>query len=146
MRVLVVDDDTSLRAVVRVALAQAEVWEAADGVAALDTLAMSPVEVVLLDVMMPGISGFEVLSRIRRDPGLADVRVVMLTARAGEDDHLVAFRAGADAYLTKPFDIEQLESVVNEVAVRTPGERQEAREAELRRAQLLRQIEHSFDF
>lgn len=144
MRVLVVDDDEGIRSLVRVALEGHEVVEASDGPEALELLRADSVDVVLLDVMMPNVDGFEALARIRRSERTRDVPVLMLTAKVAEADHVRAFRAGADGYLTKPFDVEELARRVEQLAAMTPEERAQARKDELGRAELLRQIEHRF--
>jgi two-component system, OmpR family, response regulator len=145
VRVLVVDDDKSIRAVIRAAMEGMEVVEAAGGADALAVLQNERIDVVILDVMMPRMNGFQVLAQIRRNPQLRAVPVVILSAKAAESDHVRGFRGGADGYVTKPFDVDELVALVQEVATRTPTERDRIREQELGKAELLRQIEHSFD-
>lgn len=145
MRVLIVDDEPGIRSVVAAALeGTAEVVEAPDGPAALALLDEVLVDAVLLDVMLPGMSGYDVLAQLRRSPEHRDLPVVMLTARTAEADHVTAYRAGADAYLTKPFDVTELCDRIADVARRGPAHRNAVRQAELGRAELLRQIEHQF--
>ncbi|MCI4660077.1 response regulator transcription factor [Cryobacterium zhongshanensis] len=101
-KVLVVDDEPQIRTVLRGYL-EAEgygVSEAADGVEALGALRSDPPSLVLLDVMLPGIDGLEVLRQLR---GFSDAYVILLTARAEEVDKLVGLGVGADDYVTKPF-------------------------------------------
>jgi len=111
--VLVVDDDSAIRRVVRTVLEadNFEVVEAADGPAALlllDAINGRGPEAVVLDIMMPGIDGIEVCRRIDHER----VKVVMLSARDDADTRDRAAKAGADAYLTKPFSaIELLDAV-----------------------------------
>jgi two-component system alkaline phosphatase synthesis response regulator PhoP len=111
--VLVVDDDSAIRRVVRTVLEadNFEVVEAADGPAALlllDAINGRGPEAVVLDIMMPGIDGIEVCRRIDH----SRVKVVMLSARDDADTRDQAAKAGADAYLTKPFSaIELLDAV-----------------------------------
>src|SRR3954463_13000334 len=111
--VLVVDDDAAIRRVVRTVLEadNFEVVEAADGPAALlllDAINGRGPEAVVLDIMMPGIDGIEVCRRIDHER----VKVVMLSARADAATKEPAAKAGADAYLTKPFSaIELLDAV-----------------------------------
>jgi two-component system alkaline phosphatase synthesis response regulator PhoP len=111
--VLVVDDDSAIRRVVRTVLEadNFEVVEAADGPAALlllEAINGRGPEAVVLDIMMPGIDGIEVCRRIDHDR----VKVVMLSARDDADTRDRAAKAGADAYLTKPFSaIELLDAV-----------------------------------
>lgn len=105
--VLVVDDDAGVRESLRVILGdEHHVLEAADGTAALSMLATHAIDVVLLDVLMPGTDGIEVLGAMRaRCP---DVAVVMVTAVRVERLASEARRLGADGYITKPFDVDEL--------------------------------------
>jgi CheY-like chemotaxis protein len=144
MRVLVVDDEYDIRYLVQAALEHCEVLTAADGPSALALLRHTAIDAVFLDVMMPGMDGFSVLRRMRADDRFRDLPVIMLTAKAGEHDHVRAFKDGADAYLTKPFGVDDLDDTLATVAARTPAERMAARGDELSRAQLLVQIEHTF--
>jgi CheY-like chemotaxis protein len=144
VRVLVVDDEYDIRYLVQAALEHCEVLTAADGPSALALLRHAQIDAILLDVMMPGMDGFSVLRRIRGDELYRSIPVIMLTAKAGEDDHVRAFRDGADAYLTKPFGVDDLDDTIALVASRSPAQRVAARAEELNRAQLLVQIEHTF--
>lgn len=144
MRVLVIDDERSIRAVVRRALDEMDVVEVADGPIGLELLAQERFDLVLLDVMLPAMDGFEVLARIRSTEAIADLPVVMLTALTTEGDHVRGFRAGADAYVTKPFDVDELSEVVNEVFARSAEERLAIRRRELDRAELLHHLETQF--
>ncbi|HEX2028403.1 MAG TPA: response regulator [Nitriliruptorales bacterium] len=142
--ILVVDDDPGIRGVLEVALSDYRTLFAEDGVEALELLARQRVDLILLDLMMPRLDGIETLRRIRGDARLRDIPVVLLTARVGEDDHLRGYQAGADAYITKPFDPEDLVSVVEEVRGRSPEARLRIRESEKAKAALLRQVERRF--
>jgi DNA-binding response OmpR family regulator len=101
-RVLVVDDEPHIRAVLRGYLAADgfDVVEAGDGAAALTAVRDARPDLVLLDVMLPGIDGLEVLRRLRAG---SDVYVILVTARTEEVDKLVGLGVGADDYITKPF-------------------------------------------
>ena len=113
-RVLVVDDEPHIRTVLRGYL-QAdgfEVAEAADGAAALAAMRDQPPDLVLLDVMMPGIDGLEVLRQLRT---FSDVYVILVTARAEEVDKLVGLGVGADDYVTKPFSPREVTARVKAV-------------------------------
>jgi DNA-binding response OmpR family regulator len=101
-RVLVVDDEPMVREVLVRYLAREgfEVGEAADGVTALDLAAAEPPDLVLLDLMLPGLDGYEVFRRLREK---AATPVIMLTARGEETDRIVGLELGADDYVTKPF-------------------------------------------
>ncbi|MEO6116481.1 MAG: response regulator [Pseudolysinimonas sp.] len=101
-RVLVVDDEPNIRAVLRGYL-EADgfsVREAADGEQALAAMTAGPVDVVVLDIMLPGMDGLEVLRRIRAG---GDTFVVVVSARTEEVDRLLGLGLGADDYITKPF-------------------------------------------
>ncbi|MFZ1903875.1 MAG: response regulator transcription factor [Steroidobacteraceae bacterium] len=102
MKVLVADDDADLRELIAFGLAQAGylVIKAADGPAALERFAAESPDLVVLDINMPGMSGFQVCDAIRRG---SRVPVLMLTVRGEEEDLVRALDLGADDYLTKPF-------------------------------------------
>ncbi len=78
---------------------------AADGREALAEIQARPPDLILLDRMLPGVSGDEVLAQVRRDPRLATTPIIMLTAKADESDELVGFALGADDYISKPFSM-----------------------------------------
>jgi DNA-binding response OmpR family regulator len=103
--VLIVDDDPLIRGVVRAVLEDAsyDLDEAASGEEALKVAVEHPPDVVLLDVMMPGLNGFEVAAVIKEDRRLKRAVVVMLTAMGAPEDRRRGIDAGADAYFTKPF-------------------------------------------
>jgi class 3 adenylate cyclase len=107
--VLVVDDDAVNRTLLNHILRQEghSVLLAADGPEALEVLGAKPVDLVLLDVRMPGMDGFEVCRRIREDPGTQMLPVVMVTAE-GPQEKLTALEAGADDFVLKPFDRAEL--------------------------------------
>jgi len=121
-RVMVVDDDLTVREVVVTYLRAAgyDVGEAADGESALDGLREHPADLVVLDLMLPGIDGLEVCSRIRAKGD--DVPVIMLTALGSETDRVVGLERGADDYVTKPFSPRELVLRVESV-LRRVGER-----------------------
>ncbi len=106
-RILIVEDDERIRSATRLALEDEgyAVLEASSGEAALACFSASPPEVVLIDVMLPGLDGFEVCRLIRRS---SDVPIVMVTARAGTHDVVAGLEAGADDYVTKPFVAKEL--------------------------------------
>lgn len=119
-RVLIVDDEPMVREVVATYLVREgfEVSEAADGVEALDRLNAESFDLIVLDVMLPEIDGFSVLTRIRRT---SDVPVVLLTARADEPDRLLGLELGADDYVVKPFSPRELAARVRTILRRTLG-------------------------
>jgi len=108
--VLLVDDEPNIRETVGFILEMEgfKVATAADGVEALDEVRRLHPPVVLLDAMLPRCDGFEVCRSIRADPTLNATRVIMLTAMGQRADHERAMAAGADFYVTKPFDEDEL--------------------------------------
>jgi diguanylate cyclase (GGDEF)-like protein len=109
-RVLVADDDEDIRTYLEVTLSLNgfEVVEAWDGVDALEKARRGEPDVILLDVMMPRMNGLEVLRRLREDARTAHLPIVLLTARGQSTDTVEGLDAGADGYLTKPFDADVL--------------------------------------
>ncbi|MDQ8145675.1 MAG: response regulator transcription factor [Gemmatimonadota bacterium] len=109
-RILVVDDEPDIVALVVYHLAKAKyrVSTAASGPDALALAKRERPALVVLDLMLPGMSGFDVLARLRQDPDTAGVAVLMLTARKDEPDRIRGLELGADDYLTKPFSPQEL--------------------------------------
>jgi two-component system alkaline phosphatase synthesis response regulator PhoP len=110
-RILVVDDEPSIRKIVEYALKDAgfQVVTAARGDEALDVLSRDSVDLVVLDLMLPGIDGLEVCRRIRAE---RNVPIIMLSARGEEVDKVLGLELGADDYVTKPFSPRELVSRV----------------------------------
>lgn len=145
--VLIVDDDVDIRAILAFTLEDAgfEVREAADGNQAIAALQRSAPDCLVLDVMMPGFDGFGVL-RARRQSNLApEARVILLTARTAERDFVRGWELGADEYLTKPFDPDELVVTVRRLLKTSPAQLGERREAELKKAELLERLESAFN-
>ena len=111
VRILTVEDDERIRTAVSLALQEEgwEVEETSNGEDALASFLRQPCDVVLIDIMLPGIDGFEVCRKIRR---LGDVPIVMVTARSDSHDVVAGLEAGADDYLRKPFDPKELSARV----------------------------------
>ncbi|MFA9429120.1 response regulator [Egicoccus sp. AB-alg2] len=109
-RVLVVDDDADIRAFLALTLDLAgfEVLEAGDGIQALERARGGGPDLVLLDIMMPRLDGMQTLRRLRDDARTSHLPVVMMTARDQREDTLQGLDAGADDYITKPFDTDVL--------------------------------------
>jgi CheY-like chemotaxis protein len=122
-RVLVVDDDDVIRQliVVNLELEGFQVHVAVDGQDALDKVKLVRPHVVTLDIMMPRLDGWEAATRLRADPETADIRVILLSARAQEADLRRGDRIGVDAYLTKPFDPDELIDTVRRLAALSDG-------------------------
>ena len=119
-RVLVVDDDPHIRSLLRALLdlEELEIIEAASGADALQEAERHQPDIVLLDVMMPGVDGFEVCARLREDQSFEGIGVILLTARASHEDRERGLAAGADAYLTKPFSPLELLDIMERIPER----------------------------
>jgi CheY-like chemotaxis protein len=117
-RVLVVDDDAVIRQLicVNLELEGFEVHTAEDGQDALDKIRDVDPAVVTLDIMMPRLDGWETAARLRNDPATAHMKVILLSARAQEADLRRGQGIGVDAYLTKPFDPDDLVEAVRRLA------------------------------
>jgi DNA-binding response OmpR family regulator len=112
--VLICDDEPSLRELIRVSLdGPYSFAEADDGEKSLEIARRLRPDVIILDMMMPRLSGLEVLSEIRGDRGLAETPVIVLTAQPSTKDE--ALRCGADIVMVKPFEPEQITAAVEEV-------------------------------
>jgi PAS domain S-box-containing protein len=113
-RILVIEDEGPIRANVRrfLTLLGHEVAEAADGRAGLERLRERVPDLVLCDILMPELDGFGVLAALRADPSTAAIPFVFLTASADKKEHADGLARGADAYVTKPFHLKDLESVI----------------------------------
>jgi DNA-binding response OmpR family regulator len=109
-RVLVVDDDPDYVGILRVQLERRgfAVMTAGGGAEAFERLQQQKPDVVLLDVMMPDLSGFDVLQRIRETPATASLPVILISAKGDEDDMMAGYQYGADYYITKPCTPTQL--------------------------------------
>ncbi|WP_214111126.1 response regulator transcription factor [Acrocarpospora catenulata] len=117
-RVLVVDDDEVIRQLIAVNLTLEgfDVYTASDGQDCLDRVREVDPDVVTLDVMMPRLDGWETASKLRADEMTTHIKVVLITARAQEEDKRRGMRIGVDAYLTKPFDPAELIQLVRDLA------------------------------
>jgi two-component system cell cycle response regulator len=134
--VLIADDSLVIRAVVRSGLEEEgyRVIEAVDGLTALERCRQDPPDVVLLDIEMPGLDGYQVLSELKRDTELNTIPVVFLTSRSGMDDMVAGLRLGAHDYLKKPFeDAELLARVGSAIHVKKLQDQLQRRNAELDR-------------
>ena len=109
-RILVVEDEADIRQILAYNLGQAghEVLTVDRGAAALDLLKKERPDLVLLDLMLPDISGLEVCRQLKSAPALGEIPVIMLTARSEEIDRVVGFELGADDYVVKPFSVREL--------------------------------------
>lgn len=119
-RILIVDDEPHIRILLEQTLEEledegVELDTADNGQDALDSIKAEKPDLVFLDVMMPRMNGFEVCSAVKKDLGLKDVYIVMLTAKGQEFDRQKGLEAGADVYMTKPFDPDEVVEKAREV-------------------------------
>jgi DNA-binding response OmpR family regulator len=127
-RVLVVDDDEVIRQLIAVNLQLEgfDVSTAVDGQDCLDKVGTIAPTVITLDVMMPRLDGWVTAVELRKNPETSHIKVVLITARAQEDDKQRGRQIGVDAYLTKPFDPGEMIRVVRELAGAATSEAREA--------------------
>jgi len=121
-RILAIDDESDIREIIKRGLVGHEVITAPDGLSGLAEAQRCAPDLVLLDITMPGMTGFEVCQRIRATPDLMMVPVIFLTARGTLADKLEGFNVGADDYVPKPFDILELQMRVQAVLRRVQSE------------------------
>jgi DNA-binding response OmpR family regulator len=116
-KVLIADDQSAIRRIIRLTLESGhfDIFEAPDGMTALDLARREQPDLVFLDWTMPGIPGVEVCRRLRDDPDTGAMRIIMLTARSQPADREVASAMGADDYITKPFSPLELLGKVRDV-------------------------------
>ena len=119
--VLVVDDDRAIRQLVRLRLEEAEfeVEEATSGEDALTRVLSTPVDLILLDVVMPQLDGLTTLRRLRMSPAGANIPIILVTGKAELDDRLQGLELGADDFISKPFEVEELVARVRTVLRRS---------------------------
>ena len=143
--ILIVDDDASIRAMLAFVFDDAgyTVVDAADGQEALDALRASPPALMVLDLMMPGIDGVEVLRRREREGWASDTRILILTAKLDTQDAVWCWELGADEYVTKPVDPDQLLRNGLALLKRTPDELRHHREVGLAEARRLDALEEA---
>jgi len=144
VRILVADDNADMRQYVSEILgARWKVETASNGGAALERVRIHPPDVVLSDVMMPGLDGFALLRELRRDERTRTVPVILLSARAGEESKVEGLGGGADDYIVKPFSavelVARVESAVRMSRLRREHERA-LRESERRLAQVIEEL------
>jgi len=119
--ILIADDEQSLRLLVKASLKprQHTIVEAANGKDALQLAQQVKPDLILLDVMMPFLTGFQVCSELRKDPNNAHIPVVILTAKGGAEDKNTAMASGANYFLTKPFRPPELLALVDQIFAST---------------------------
>jgi DNA-binding response OmpR family regulator len=116
-RILVVDDEPDIVALIRLKLMREgfEVVEAHNGEAAIKMVTRSRPDLIILDIMMPGMNGWEVNERLKANPEYRDIPVIMLTALDELDEQFKSLQAGVRDYVTKPFNFDELVSSVRRV-------------------------------
>lgn len=145
-RVLVVDDEPEIRELCRVNLESEgfEVLEAADGAEALQVVRDHLPDVVFLDLMMPGIDGWDVLHALKEDDRTARIPVILLTAKTGEDDQMRGFEEGILEYVSKPFNpLSLAEWARRALAPADEAEMERRRRRVLEQLRLLRELRQS---
>lgn len=108
-KILIVDDEVHIRVLLTQTLedfedAGIELLSAGDGLEAWNVVQAERPDLIILDVMLPGLSGYEVCRRIKSDPALSNIHIIMLTAKGQEADRRRSTEVGANEYITKPFD------------------------------------------
>jgi len=138
-RILVVDDEIESVKLIGLMLQRRgyEIVAARSGAQALEKAQAEKPDLVILDVMMPDMDGYEVCRRLRSDPATAAIPVIMFTAKTMVEDKLAGFQAGADDYLTKPVHPEELASRIEAVLLRTSGRQVQVEERPPVRARII---------
>ena len=142
-RVLVVDDEDDIRELCRVNLEFEgfQVFDAANGPAGLEQASRHRPDVIFLDLMMPDMDGWEVLRRLKEDDATAQIPVVMLTARTGEDDQMRGWQEGILEYVSKPFNpLSLVEWAKRAMEPRDPREEDERRRRILDQLRLIQDL------
>ncbi len=115
-QILIADDEPHIIELVRMILEDKyEVIAAEDGNEAMELLKKNRPNLILLDVMMPGINGFEICERLKSDPKTKDIKIAMISAKVQEKDIIKGLRLGAEYYFTKPFDPAAFETKIGEL-------------------------------
>jgi CheY-like chemotaxis protein len=118
-KVLIADDESSLRTLLKAIIESNPRYlldEAEDGLQTMEKVRSNKPDVLILDIMMPGLSGFEVCEKIKKDPDLRDITVLILTAKGQKTDRDWALSIGADYFLSKPFSPLELLDLLEKVS------------------------------
>ncbi len=132
-RILVIDDDPAIAELVAINLEMAgyDVAQATDGIKGQALAVQLLPDLIILDLMLPKVDGFTICQRLRRDQRTSDIPILMLTALSQTQDKVEGFNAGADDYLTKPFELEEMLARVRALLRRTDRIPQAARHSEI---------------
>jgi DNA-binding response OmpR family regulator len=146
-RILIAEDNAEIRALVSSILIEEghKVTVAQNGQQALDMMLEDAPDVLVLDIMMPQMDGYTVLKELKTSGIRDSMKILVLTAKTSESDWVRGYKLGADAYVTKPFDIDELTRHVAELLDMTKDQLRVRREQELDKAQLLSRLESIFD-
>jgi len=122
-RILIADDESNIVLALEFLMKKEgyEVQTVSDGEHALRAIEKSRPDLILLDIMMPNLDGYEVCQRIRSDPSMKDIVIIMLTAKGREVEREKGLALGADFYITKPFSTREVVQKVREVLAGHPG-------------------------
>jgi two-component system alkaline phosphatase synthesis response regulator PhoP len=146
-RILVVEDEEAVRRLIRATLSDEgyEIEESSTGESGMEQLRSRDVDLLVLDLQLPKMNGWQVLEAMRRE-GLRDqVRVMILTAQSQESDILRGWQMGVDHYCMKPFEPDELLAAVDHVLTSSRERLARAREDELKKTQLLHLVESVFE-
>lgn len=146
-KILVVDDEPDIRKLVATTLDLHghTVEQAGSGQEAIEKIRWFKPDLMVLDIMMPEMTGWDVLKEMRRGGLKGRTRVLVLTAKTQELDYATGWRLGVDDYVTKPFDPDELALSVSETLMLSPEQLQQKRTEELEKAHLLSWVESVFD-
>lgn len=118
-KIVIVDDEIHIRSLLEQTLedleGEAEILTAANGAEGLALIERERPQLVFLDVMMPLMNGYEVCAAVRKNPALADITIVMLTAKGQESDRVRGLEVGAHRFVTKPFDPDEILDLAREI-------------------------------
>jgi DNA-binding response OmpR family regulator len=146
-RILIAEDNAEIRTLVSSILVEEghKVGVAQNGQQALDMIMADAPDVLVLDIMMPQMDGYTVLKEIKSAGSREGMKILILTAKTSETDWVRGYKLGADAYLTKPFDTDELVNGIEDLLSMTKEQLRVRRDQELDKAQLLSRLESLFD-
>ena len=146
-RIYIADDDADIRNLLTLSLLEEghEVLAAKDGETALESMLDDQPDLLILDIMMPRMDGFQVLDGLRTYGLHQGLKVLILTARGTESDRIKGLQGGAHRYLGKPFEPEEFLAAVRDLLGSSPEEAGARREEELQKARLLATLESVFE-
>jgi two-component system alkaline phosphatase synthesis response regulator PhoP len=146
-RILIAEDNAEIRTLVSSILVEEghKVGVAQNGQQALDMIMADAPDMLVLDIMMPQMDGYTVLKEIKSAGSREGMKILILTAKTSETDWVRGYKLGADAYLTKPFDTDELVNGIEDLLSMTKEQLRVRRDQELDKAQLLSRLESLFD-